>query len=443
MMNFSLNQPNTVDDVELNTDDSVIRNIGFGIIFVVFGVFGTWAFLAPIDGSALAVGVVKVKSYKKTVQHLDGGIVAELLVKEGDIVNKNDVLLILDDTEAKASLEIIRSQYITLLAQNGRLKAERDELKKVFYAAELADETDQRISEAKKMESHLFLIRKKNYEGEISILKLRISQIKSKIRGLKSQIKYKKELKGSYSKEINDLEELLAEGFANKQHLRDAQRKYFAIKGELAGLRSEIATSEIQQGETRLQILQIKKKVQKEVAEQLSEVKAQLNDVKERLTATEDRLIRIEIKAPGSGRVLGLVVHTIGGVIAPGSPILDIVPQDAALIIDAQVNPMDIDRVYVGLIAEVRFSAFKQEKTPVMHGQVIHLSADIVTDEKAESSYYQARIELTKESQNKLGALQLLPGMPAEVLINTGERTLFQYLLQPVNNAFARAFIED
>ncbi len=239
------------------------------------------------------------------------------------------------------------------------------------------------------------------------------------------------------------MEELLAEGFANKQHLRDAQRKYFAIKGELAGLRSEIATSEIQQGETRLQILQTKKKVQKEVAEQLSEVKAQLNDVKERLTATEDRLIRIEIKAPESGRVLGLVVHTIGGVIAPGSPILDIVPQDAALIIDAQVNPMDIDRVHVGLIAEVRFSAFKQEKTPVMHGQVIHLSADIVTDEKAESSYYQARIELTKESQNKLGALQLLPGMPAEVLINTGERTLFQYLLQPVNNAFARAFIED
>jgi len=179
------------------------------------------------------------------------------------------------------------------------------------------------------------------------------------------------------------------------------------------------------------------------VAGKLSEAQTQLNDTTERLAASQDKLNRIVIKAPASGMVLGLTVHNENSVIPPGHSILDIVPQDAELIIEAQVSPMDIDRVTVGLQAEVRFSAFKQSKTPKMTGKVIHLSADHLIDEKTGNAYYQARIELTPESRKDLGDLQLLPGMPAEVLINTGERTLFEYLAQPAANVFARALIED
>jgi epimerase transport system membrane fusion protein len=175
----------------------------------------------------------------------------------------------------------------------------------------------------------------------------------------------------------------------------------------------------------------------------LGEAQSKLYDVNQRLVATADKVMRIDIKAPVAGRVMGLSVHTIGGVILPGHPILDIVPQKEELIIDAQVSPLDIDRVSVGLLAEVRFSAFKQALTPVTVGKVINLSADRLVDEKNGFAYYQAQVELTPESLQKLGALELVPGMPVEVMINTGERTVFEYLMQPVTNAFARAFRED
>jgi epimerase transport system membrane fusion protein len=247
----------------------------------------------------------------------------------------------------------------------------------------------------------------------------------------------------SYSEEVSDLKELLAEGFTNKLRLLDSERNYAVNTGEVAALSSEIASSEMEIGETKLQILQLQKKFQEEVAGKYSEVQDQLYDVDQRLIATNDKVTRTEIKSPSNGKVLGLSVHNVGGVITPGKPILDIVPQKEELIISAQVSPMDIDRVRVGLLSEVRFSAFKQAVTPKMQGKLINLSADRITDEKTGMPYYQAVIELTPDSYEKLGGLELLPGMPAEVLINTGERTVFEYLMQPVTNAFARAFIED
>ena len=199
----------------------------------------------------------------------------------------------------------------------------------------------------------------------------------------------------------------------------------------------------MQIGETRLQILQVQKQFQEEVADKASEVQAQLYDINQRLAATNDRVNRIQIKSPSAGRVMGMSVHNIGSVITPGRPILDIVPQGEELVIEARVSPMDIDRVHVGLLAEVRFSAFKQALTPKTDGKVIGLSADRITDERTGVPYYNARIELTPDSYTKLGEMELLPGMPADVLINTGERTLFEYMMQPITNAFSRAFIED
>ncbi|WP_333873891.1 HlyD family type I secretion periplasmic adaptor subunit [Methylobacter sp.] len=426
----------------LHTNDRPIRNIGAAIVFATFGVFGIWAFWAPMDSSALAPGVVVVKSYRKTVQHLDGGIVAKILVKDGDLVKEDQPLLILEDTQIKAQLGIARAQNITLAAQVARLRAERDQLKQVDYPELLDDASDPRTTEAKLAENNVFKSRINAHEGQIAVLKQRISQISSKIKGLQGQVDSKKLLITSFAEEIRDQKELLAEGFADKQRLRDVERSHALQMGEVAQLNAEIATNQMLISETQLQILQVQKDFQEEVTGKLSEAQAQLNDAAERLAANQDKLNRIVIKAPASGMVLGLTVHNENGVIAPGRPILDIVPQDAELIIEAQVSPMDIDRVIVGLQAEVRFSAFKQSKTPKMTGKVIHLSADRLSDDKG-NSYYQARIELTPESRKELGSLQLLPGMPAEVLINTGERTLFEYLAQPATNFFARSFTED
>jgi epimerase transport system membrane fusion protein len=391
----------------------------------------------------LAPGYVAVKSHRKTVQHLDGGIVSQLLAKDGDVVKAGDVLLILDGTEVKAQLEILRGQHITLAAQLARLIAERDQLNQIKFPDDLQDLSDAHIAEARQGESQIFTSRKNAYQGEISVLNQRASQLSSKIKGLEGQRTSKQELMKSYGDEVHDLKELLAEGFANKQRLRDIERNHANATSDVAALSAEIAGNEIQIGETKLQILQIQKKFQEEVAAKLGEVQAELYDVAQRLLATTDKVIRTEIKAPANGRVLGLSVHNVGGVITPGKPILDIVPQKEELIIDAQVSPMDIDRVIVGLLAEVRFSAFKQALTPKMQGKVINLSADRLTDEKTGMPYYQAQVELTPDSFEKLGDMELVPGMPAEVLINTGERTVFEYLMQPITNAFARAFIED
>ena len=427
----------------LNTNDRPIRNIGAAIVLTTFGIFGVWAFFAPMDSSALAPGVVVVKSYRKTVQHLDGGIVAKILTKDGALVTEGQPLLTLDDAQIKAQLEIARGQNITLAAQVARLRAERDQLKQIDYPQWLNDPSDSRTTEAKLAETNVFNSQRNSHEGEIAVLNQRISQIFSKIHGLQGQIDSKKQLVTSYVEEIKDQKELLAEGFADRQHLRELERNHAMQSGEIAQLNAEIATNQMLISETRLQILQVQKQFQEEVAGKLSEAQAELNDANERVAATKDKLERVVIKAPASGMVLGLAAHTENGVITPGNPILDIVPQDAELVIEAQVSPMDIDRVTVGLQAEVRFSAFKQSKTPKMEGKVINISPGRFVDEKTGNPYYLARVELIPESKKKLGDLQLLPGMPAEVLIKTGERTLFQYLAQPVTNFFARSFIED
>lgn len=431
------------DPLALVTDDRPIRTIGVIILLSTLGIFGVWSYLAPIDGAALASGYVAVKSHKKTVQHLDGGIVSQLFAKDGDVVKAGDVLLTLDGTEARVLMEMMRSQSITLTALVARLEAERDHKAQVVFPESLADLNDPRIAEARQSENQIFRARKNAYEGEISVFKQKIGQLSTQIKGLKGQQKSKRVLKESYGEEASDLKELLAEGFADKQRLRDTERNYAHNSGEIASLASQIAGGEIQIGETRLEILQLEKKFQEEVVSKLSEAQSQLYDVNQRLSAAADKVTRIEIKAPVDGRVMGLSVHTIGGVILPGHPILDIVPQKEELIIDAQVLPLDIDRVSVGLIAEVRFSAFKQAITPVTEGKVINLSADRLVDEKSGFAYYQAKVELTPESLQKLGHLELVPGMPVEVMINTGERTIFEYLMQPVTNAFARAFRED
>ncbi len=434
-------EPNKL--LALSTNDKPIRTVGMLIVFATFGIFGLWTAFAPMDSSALAPGVLVVKAYKKTVQHLDGGIVSKILIKDGDLVQEGQPLIVLDDAQIKAQLEIAYSQDITLSAQVARLIAQRDQLKKIDFPALLNDPKNARAVEAKLAETNIFYSHKSFDEAQIGILNQRISQVTSKIKGLQGQVASKRQLVSSYANEIKDLKELLAEGFADNQRLHEFERNHEMLIGDIAQLEAEIATNQMLISETRLQILQVQKQFQEDVTNKLSDAQSQLSDAQQRVAASQDKLERIVINAPASGMVLGLAAHTENGVIAPGNPILDIVPQGAELIIEAQVSPIDIDRVAVGLQAEIRFSSFKQSQTPKMEGKVISLSPDRITDPANGNAYYLAKVEATPESLKKLGDLQLLPGMPVEVLINTGERTLFRYLAQPATNFFARSFIED
>lgn len=428
----------------VNTDDSPIRWIGFIILAVVFGGFGSWAALAPLDSAALAPGVVTVKSFRKTVQHLEGGIVKEIFVREGKQVKEGELLLVLDDTQARAELEILRGQRFAAVASEARLKAERDERDEIRFP-ELLKVDDQRAREAMLSERQQFDARNLAKSGEIEVLEQRIGQLEAQVSGLQALIASKRELLNSYEEEIRDNKALLSEGYVDKQRLRDVQRQKASLNGEVAEHNASIAGINVQIGETRLQILQLKKDFRARVVEQLAEVQTRVFDLEERVTAINDRVSRSEIYAPVAGMVLGMTTHTVGGVISPGTPILDIIPEGDELIIEAELSPSDIDRVSVGMLADIRFSAFKSATTPVIEGRVVNISADRLVNEQTGMPYYQARVEVTEVGKEKLAAgdLTLLPGMPSEVLVNTGARTLLEYLVAPATNAFARSMIED
>lgn len=435
---------NTLDDSfsKLPTSDRSPRSIGMLIVFVTFGIFGTWAATAPLDGAALAPGVVTVQSYRKTIQHLEGGIVKELHARDGDMVKAGDVLIVLDDTQVRAENGMVRGQLLAVQAMEARLRAERDDQPTIDFSGMLESQ-GLRAEEARSGETQVFNARRGSRLGEVSVLQKRVGQLNEQISGLQSMIRTKRNLEKSYAGEIGDLTELLAEGFVDRQRLLDQERKLDMLRAEIADHQSQIIRTKLQISETELQIVQLNKDFSSEVVAQLAEVQSRVFDLQERLAALEDRLSRIVIRAPEDGMIIGMKVHTVGGVVTPATPLLDIVPSVSDLIVEAQVSPMDIDRINVGKLADVRFSAFNSSSTPVMEGVVNHISADRLVNEQTGMPYYLARVGLTEKGAQALGSLKLQPGMPAEVLIKTGSRTLLQYMMQPVTDSVARSLIED
>lgn len=427
---------------DMPTSDRKARWAGFGIVLVTFGIFGCWATFAPLDSAALAPGVVTVQTYRKTVQHLEGGIVKELLARDGDMVKTGDPLIILDDTQIRAEHEMTKSQLIAAQAMEARLRAERDDRASISFVGMLEFDS-QRAKEARDGETQVFNARRGARLGEIAVLQKRIGQLREQINGLQAMIGTKGNLDKSYKNEIGELNELLAEGFVDKQRLLEQERKRDMLKAEIADHDSSITKIKLQISETELQILQLNKDFSSDVVKQLAEVQTRVFDLQEKMSALQDRIGRVVIRAPEDGMIIGMTVHTIGGVVRAATPLLDIVPSVSDLVIEAQVSPNDIDRIAIGKPAEIRFSAFNSATTPEIGGVVTHVSADRLTNEKTGAPYYLARVNLTEEGIRKLGVLKLVPGMPAEVLINTGERTMLQYLLKPATNAFSRSMIED
>lgn len=418
------------------------RRVGLTIAFVIFGVFGLWSTFAPIDSAAYASGVVRVRSYNKVVQHLEGGIVQEIRVQNGDFVNKDDVLLVIDPTQALSQLESLRTQLLALSAIESRLRAEQQSQLSVSYPAELlqAGAAGQKEIET---QNNIFATRKAALDGGIAVLEQRIGQLQSRLDGLRAMRDSKQALAASFEDELDDFRPLLEEGFTDKQRLRELERNLAMQQGEAADLGATIASTEIQIGETRLEILQQQNEFQNQVANQLGEIQVQLKDAREKVTALTDVVTRTEVRAPISGVVNSLQVHTEGGVINPAAPIAEIVPQSDELVIEAMLAPTDIDRVAVGQEATVRLPAFNSKSVPTLFGSVLGVSADAVQNPDTGQSYYLARIQLTPESVADLQELVLVPGMPAEVLITTGSRTFLQYIMKPVTSSMVKGFRED
>lgn len=422
--------------------------IGVVAVLLVFGGFGSWAALAPLSSAAIGPGVISVERYRKTVQHLEGGIVREIKVRDGELVARDQVLLTLDDTQPKAQLEVLRGQLFASLAREARLIAQRDNLARVVFPDELAAARgDPRAADAMRVQVQTFTVRKQAHDGEATLYQRQIEQLRAKASGLAAQKKSREQLVASYESERVDFEALLQQGYAERQRVREMERNVAQSEGQRGSLLSDLAATELQVSETQVKILQLGKELQREVAKELAEVQNDLSALREKLRSLQDTVERTVVRAPDAGMVLGLGVHTLGAVVRPGERILDIVPQNEKLVVEAQISPQDIDQVRIGQLAEVRFSAFKQRDLPQIQGRLVSVSADRLVDdaEGRKVPYYLARVEISAEGLQALthAKLVLLPGMPAEVLVNTGERTLLQYLTAPLLNTVARSFRQD
>jgi len=426
----------------LSTGLNSARRTGFVVAFLVFGVFGIWSTTAPIDGASHAAGTVTVRSHKKVVQHLEGGIISEILAENGDLVRRGDPVVLLDTTQSAAQLEIVNVQLTAYLAQEARLTAERDGLDEIEFPEELRL-IDVRAAVEMQSQIRIFETRRDALQGRRHLLEQRIDQLQSQLTGQRTLQESRQELFESYRQELEEIRELLADGFSDTTQLRSVERNYTTLRGELAELDSRINAAEMQIMELRTEILQNEREFQAEVVSLLGETQSRIKDLREQRIALNDIVQRKVVRAPETGIVNGMEVHTVGSVIGPGAIIAEIVPEGDELIIEARVSPVDIDRVAPGQDAYVRFSSFSAQTTPSITGTVISVSADAFFDDQTGTSFYLARVAVDETEMASLGNLELVPGMPADVFISSGARTLMQYLLKPITSAMARSFIED
>ncbi|MEE8332679.1 MAG: HlyD family type I secretion periplasmic adaptor subunit [Alphaproteobacteria bacterium] len=418
--------------------------LGLLVIVAFFGVFGVWAAMAPLSTAAIAPGEVIVESKRKTVQHLEGGIVAEILVKDGDRVAAGQVLVTLDQVQPRAALAVQQGRRLAARTLGARLIAERDGASKITFPADLMARID--VPEVRTLvngQRRIFLVRRKALANQIAILRQRDAQVEEEIRGLKSQIKSEDDQIELVLEEMKGVQTLVDKGLMPRPRLLSLQRRAAEIRGGRGRGIASIARARQTIGETRLRVEELATNLINEAVRELREVQAELFDLSERVNAARDVLRRTRIIAPIAGTVVGQRIATIGGVIAPGEPLLDIVPSLDALVIEARVNPEDIDIVTTGLLAEVRFTAFSQRSLPPVAGKVVSVSADRLIDETTKGVYYLARVELTENISDKLKGATLHPGMQTEVMIVTGHRTALSYFFKPVTDSFNRAFREQ
>jgi HlyD family type I secretion membrane fusion protein len=417
--------------------------VGLAAIVMAFGGVGGWGATVPLASAVVATGQVTVDTNRKRVQHLEGGIVAELRVRDGDSVERGEILIRLDETRAKASLAIAEVAYREELAKEARFIAERDGKDSIAWPEALQGDADPALVGLRTSQQAIFDSRREALRGEIEILREQIRQLDDEIEGLSAQKAAAERQIQLNEAELAPLRDLLNRGNTTRQRLHQLETEVVRLEGVHGELAANIARAKTAIGETKLEIIQKQKAFLSEVVTGLRDVQSSIQDLRERVVAAQDVLQRIDIRAPTAGMVVGLTVHGANAVVQPGETLLEIVPSGDLLLVEVRVQPQDIDNVAIGQPAEVRILAFKQRTTPTMEGVVSYVSADALTNQQDGSTYYLARIRIPEAQLGRLQGQPLQPGMPAEVMIRTGERTALAYMLQPVLDSMRRAWREE
>jgi HlyD family type I secretion membrane fusion protein len=420
----------------------VARAGAIAVVLLVLAVSG-WMALAPIGGAAIAPGVVKVDMNRKTVQHQEGGIVGDILVRDGDKVQAGQPLIVLKDVRVNASNELVQTQLDAEVAKSARLVAEQAWAADITFPEELkARADDARVAETLQRERSLFRARRSAYDNQVALIRSEIRETQAEIQARDRQLEADAQAIRLQREELAANEGLLDQGFVSKTRLISLQRGVAELEGRHGESEAERSRARQKVSDLELRAENLRSTMMQEAANELRQTTAQTFDLRERLRPTQDAEDRQRITAPIAGEVVALRITTIGAVIAPREPILDIVPENADLIIEARLRPEDISFVRADARADVRLTAFRQRITPTVTGKVTYVSADRLEDKEAKISYYAAHVRVTPQALREAGDLHLQAGMPAEVFIQTTSRTALQYLLDPITGFLQKSMRE-
>ncbi|PNV96592.1 MULTISPECIES: HlyD family type I secretion periplasmic adaptor subunit [Pseudomonas] len=428
----------------LSLDDRKYSRLGWLLVLGGFAGFIGWAALAPLDKGVAVSGKVMVSGHRKTVQHQSGGIVERIEVKEGDRVSAGQVLLRLNETPLRTQMQSLRSQYLGSLASEARLNAERDGASDIVFDPQLqalASEPDVVASLA--LQRQLFSSRRQALSMEQQGIAETIAGSEAQLRGTRDSQASKLAQRRALSEQLQGLRELARDGYIPRNRLLDSERLYAQIDGSIAEDFGRIGQLQRQILELRLRIRQTTEDFQKDLRSQLADTRVRTEDLRNRLASAEFELANSQVRAPAAGVVVGLEVYTEGGVIKPGQPLMDIVPQDEPLLVEARVPVQLVDKVHPGLPVELMFSAFNQSTTPRVPGEVTLVSADRQVDERTEEPYYTLRATVSAQGMQQLQGLQIRPGMPVEAFVRTGERSMLNYLFKPLLDRTHMALVEE
>ncbi len=426
-------------------DDRKTVRRGLALVLVAFGGFLLWAWLAPLDAGVVASATVKVSSNRKSIEHLTGGSVEAILVREGDSVSEGQPLVRLDATEARAEQGVIGAQYLAARTMENRLEAERDDREQVAFDAGLSERLGDsaELAAALDLQRRLFATRRTSRAGEVSILQESLDSAENQAKGLQQIYAAPAAQLRFLQQELDGARQLAAEGYIPRNRMLELERSAAELNAAQAENQNELARIRGQAAELRLRIRQHDHDYRKEIQAQLADVRKERSALADRLQALDYQVRHTVIRAPIDGMVQGLNIATIGGVIQPGARIMEIVPANEPLQIDAMLPVQVIDRMEPGLPVSIAFPAFNHAQTPSIPGRVLTVSADRLIDEESRQPFYLAQIEVTTEGMAMLGANRIRAGMPASVTIRTGERNLLSYLLKPLLDRVASSFKEQ
>ncbi|MXS83196.1 HlyD family type I secretion periplasmic adaptor subunit [Nitrosomonas oligotropha] len=429
---------------QVDTDETLHTKLGWWIVLAGFGGFILWASFAPLDKGVPVPGTVTVASHLQAVQHQIGGIIDSILVKEGEHVAVGQVLVRMNDVQLKAQAEITRSQLYTARAVEARLLAERDGRKEITFPQDLlTSQHDPRIANNIITQNQLFTSRQLALHHEIAALEENIAGSRMQLRGLEASRASKNAQLKFLEEQLVNLRDLAQDGFVPRNRVLELERTYTQLTGEISAETGNIGRIQRQIAELEQRRIHRQQEYQKEVRQQLSDIKREIDSLSSRLSGQDFELANVEVKAPVDGFVVGMNVFTEGGVISPGFKLMDIVPSDDMLIITGQVPVHLIDRVHVDLPVDLIFSALNQKQTPNIPGTVTQVSADRLMDERSGLPFYNIKAKVTPEGMKKLTDQQIRAGMPVEIFIKTGERSLMSYLFKPILDRVHSALSEE